>query len=287
MKKNKNICMVFVLAGLLAIIEAWQVFAADSSVSYEGGAEKFIFLPGDGNLFSDFTGVMPGDSLHQNIAVRCEAKGGVNLYLRAEGIEETKKGFLEQMTLTVCRGETVFSEGTAGEPAGLTENILLGHFREKEEISLEVILNVPLEMDNRFQDAAGEITWVFTAEEMGSQEATNSSGNRGSSADGGRVSGNSGRREETGNENSAIPGGGQTAINEEAAPLAGILPDQIAEWLPENIRDVILPLSMLPQTGDAAHSGLWEWIFLLSGIGGIGGIVFRKLRLFIMEKRCR
>ena len=42
---------------------------ADGIVSYQGGAEKFVFLDDD-DLFDNFKGVLPGDVLEQKITVR-------------------------------------------------------------------------------------------------------------------------------------------------------------------------------------------------------------------------
>ena len=52
---------------LALVLLAVPVLAADSSVTYQGGAEKFVFLPGseytDSDLFDGFKGAMPGDTL--------------------------------------------------------------------------------------------------------------------------------------------------------------------------------------------------------------------------------
>lgn len=285
-RKKKEIAAIF-LAGLIAAAAALTAFGADSEVTYEGGAEKFVFVPGDGNLFPNFNGVMPGDSLSQKITVRntVNASGGVNLYLRAEGTEETAEGFLEQMTLTVRQGDRLLSEDTGGRSGGLTENVLLGHFSGKGEVELEVTLHVPIEMDNRFQDAEGKLNWVFTAEELDSQIVPPDEGGSGPGGEPGGGSGGSGGGGETGggpggSGEGSEPGGGSggdgsgngaeaesglTQIGEEEAPLAGILPEGLAELIPQPILDVMVPLGLVPETGDKAAPGLWIFLLILSG----------------------
>ncbi len=250
------------LAGIMAAMTMLTVFAADSSVSYEGGAEKFVFVPGDGNLFPDFTGVMPGDSLSQRITVRnlADASGGVNLYLRAAGTDETTEGFLKQLTLTVRLGGQVLWEDAADKAGGITENTFLGSFAGGEEISLEVILTVPIEMDNRFQDAAGKLTWVFTAEEMDSPLDPPGGGGGDGSGDSGNLPG--GEKDIEGRDGLTADGKNLSEFAGEPTPLAGILPEGISEQMTEEILNLLVPLGLLPETGDVA--GLGSWMALVS-----------------------
>ena len=164
-------------------------FAADSSVSYEGGAEKFVFLPGSSasetDLFDNFKGVMPGDVVVQHITVKNNYQGSdkVNLYLRAEthqddgtqlsaAVQEaladsvSMKAFLSQLSMTVKNGDTVLYEATADQLDGLAENVLLGTFYPGNVAKLTVELKVPVELGNAYANRIGEVDWVFVAEEV-------------------------------------------------------------------------------------------------------------------------
>jgi len=151
---------------------------AAASVTYEGGAEDFVFLPGsayseedklkysDSDLFENFKGVLPGDEITQKIKVKNSTKGQVRIYLRAEPVTEEDKAFLDQMTMTVeCRNKEIF-DARASETAGLTKNTLLGTFKKNGSTELEVTLHVPHEMDSTFMGKKGVVPWTFLVEEV-------------------------------------------------------------------------------------------------------------------------
>ena len=161
---------------------------ADGIVSYQGGAEKFVFLPGssytDTDLFDGFKNVMPGDTLTQTVEVRNRFlnTGSVRIYLRAVAHDEqsnplssavaasgetvaTMSDFLSQLYMEVWQGDKCIYTGSPDELDGLAEPKLLGTFRKGETATLTVELTVPLELDNDFANRLGEVDWKFTAEE--------------------------------------------------------------------------------------------------------------------------
>ena len=143
---------------------------AASSVTYEGGAEKFVFLPGsdesETDLFENFKGVLPGDVLEQKITVKNDTDGKVRIYLRAESEGMEDKDFLSQLHMTVeCRDKDIF-DAAPSETAQLTENTLLGTFKTKGETELTVTLTVPATMGNAYMNRKGVVPWTFLAEEI-------------------------------------------------------------------------------------------------------------------------
>lgn len=105
MKKCKT---VFALLMALLMIAAMAAPAyADGTVTYEGSSQKFVFASGSKysptDLFSDFKGVLPGDTLTQQVHITNSVRNNVKikLYMRATGAHEGSEAFLSQLNLTV------------------------------------------------------------------------------------------------------------------------------------------------------------------------------------------
>lgn len=146
---------------------------ADSSVTYKGQAEKFVFAPGSDysptDLFENFKGVMPGDTLTQKIDVRnaADEKVNVKIYMRALGAKSGSEEFLSQMTLNVkaMDGAELF-DAPADQTAQLSDWVCLGTFKSGANTTLDVSLNVPITMGDDFQQAIGYLDWEFMVEEF-------------------------------------------------------------------------------------------------------------------------
>ena len=165
---------------------------ADGTVSYKGGAEKFVFLPGSGytdtDLFDGFKGVMPGDTLTQTVEVRNRflGTGSVKIYLRAVAHDEqtnplspnvaaagenvaSMSDFLSKLYMEVWQGGTRIYTGTPDQLDGLKNNVLLASVPRFGSVTLTVKLQVPKELGNEYANRVGEVDWVFTAEELDPQ----------------------------------------------------------------------------------------------------------------------
>ena len=171
MKKILTLLLTFVLL----LSSTVTVFAADGKVTYSGNAGSFVFEPGSDHsltdLFPNFKGVMPGDSLTQQITVKNEAdnKVKVKIYIRSLGAHEDSKAFLSQLGLKVktsSENEMAYMfDATASETAQLTDWVCLGTLYSGGEVNLDVTLNVPVSMGNEFQDQIGYLDWEFKIEE--------------------------------------------------------------------------------------------------------------------------
>ncbi len=157
----------------LVMIMGMSVTAfAAGTVTYNGNAEKFIFEPGSGysptDLFTDFKGVMPGDSITQKVQIKNDVSNHVKvkLYMRALGAAEGAD-FLSKLHLKVAQdGNAERFDAPANQTAQLDDWVYLGTFYSGAQVDLQVTLDVPIELGNDYQETIGYLDWQFKAEEL-------------------------------------------------------------------------------------------------------------------------
>ena len=158
-----------VLLALLMALSSVSALAA-ASVTWVGGAEKFVFLPGseysDSDLFENFKGVLPGDVIQQKITVQNDTKKKVRIYMRAEPVTKADADFLSQLHLTVKAADKTIFDAPADQQDGLTKNKLLGTFKKNGKTELTVTLTVPIELGNEYMNRRGTVPWTFLVEEV-------------------------------------------------------------------------------------------------------------------------
>lgn len=175
---KKIITILIMLAVLLS--STVTVFAADGKVTYSGNAGNFVFEPGSEHsltdLFPNFKGVMPGDTLTQKITVKNDAdnKVKVKIYMRSLGAHEDSVEFLSQLGLKVAKSEenemAYMFDAAANETAQLERWVCLGTLYSGGEVNLDLSLNVPVELPNEFQNKIGYLDWEFMIEEFPIEE---------------------------------------------------------------------------------------------------------------------
>lgn len=166
---------LILIISVIAMMLSFSVYAADGKVTYSGNAGEFIFEPGSEysltDLFANFKGVMPGDTLTQKITVKNDAdnKVKVKIYMRSLGAHEDSVEFLSQLGLKVQKSEdnemAYMFDAAANETAQLTDWVCLGTLYSGGEVNLDVTLNVPVELPNEYQNEIGYLDWEFMIEE--------------------------------------------------------------------------------------------------------------------------
>lgn len=204
MKKFFKTASTLVLAAALCLNFSPVAFAAGSSVSFKDYEEVFVFMGGTRyaatDLFGGLKGIMPGDELRQVVSVGNDHANEVNIYLRAvphgednplvydeefeaqdgkdqSGEEnmrdetvDTMLDFLAQLEMAINWNGSAIYEGPVPPAGGPEDAVLLGSFAPGESKDLEVVLSVPIEMGNDYMNRVGEVDWVFTVEELDSED---------------------------------------------------------------------------------------------------------------------
>lgn len=240
-------------------------------VEQNGGA-AFTFS-GDNDLFDDFKGVLPGDSLDQTITVAASGRNDypyeIYLYARVcdragqdghPAVIQPAEGFLDHLTIEVSQNGSVLGDGAnLGDGTGKS-GVLLGEFHPGESLDLDVKLTVDIQMGNEFQNAAAYIDWVFFAEQTGTEDGYETP--RPSPSDGGGES-----TPPVDITDPPVPEGpGETTppevdIEDPDVPEGGNPPTE------EEIVDDGVPMGDMPQTGDETGLFLWLALAALSGCG--------------------
>ena len=89
--------------------------------------------------------------------------------MRSLGAHEDSVKFLSQLRLRIEKSEentmAYMFDAAANETAQLTDWVCLGTLYSGGEVNLNVILDVPVELDNAYQQQIGYLDWEFMIEE--------------------------------------------------------------------------------------------------------------------------
>ena len=166
------------VALLLMLVLVTSAYA--SNVTYDGDAKEFIFEPGSEysptDLFTDFKDVMPGDVITQRITLRHDSSADTvaKIYMRSRGAHPDSGAFLSKLKLQVHvldegSKESLF-DNAANHAKPMEDWVWLGTLKPGAEVDLDVILTVPVELDNTYSDLIGYLDWHFMVEEFPADE---------------------------------------------------------------------------------------------------------------------
>lgn len=153
---------------------------ATSSSAVSNPASRIIWSSTTDLLASgSFKNVMPGDVTEGNsfkVSAASDNTYSYKLYMYAKVMNESYRGLLSNMSLAVKKSGSLLYElvfGTAEQKTGdgkditsADNKILLGSFAPGQSQTFDTTLSVDINMGNEFQDAYGELNWVFVAEQI-------------------------------------------------------------------------------------------------------------------------
>lgn len=180
MNRTMRVLFSLVLTLVLVVAMATPAFAATASITYKGQKDQFVFDPST-DLFRNFKGVMPGDTLEQSITFTNKSTDSnyVKLYVRAVAHDTSNpltkpvkdnetipsmEDFLSQLDMEVYCGKKQIFKASPDELGGMKNKVLLGTFKKNASATLTVKLNVPIELGNEYANRMGEVDWIFTVE---------------------------------------------------------------------------------------------------------------------------
>ena len=161
---------------IIVLCSLVSVHAEEGNVSYTGRDNGFVFEPGSEysltDLFSEFKGVMPGDTLTQEITVRNAVENNVKvkIYMRSLGAHDDSVEFLSQLKMKVelASNNTMgyMFDANAAVSDGLTDWYYLGTLYRGGEVNLLVSLEVPVTLSSEYMNEVGYLDWEFMIEEL-------------------------------------------------------------------------------------------------------------------------
>ena len=190
MKYNniKKIVLSGVMCAILMISLGITSFAATPSEITFG--KKFTFNPGTSDLFSNFKGLLPGQSRTQEIKINNDSSESAKFYLKIAAAEQDKSLTEEQQDLVWeliyekinikamdLNGKKIYEGSIGGDknpsktPDEETQGtFFMGEIPANTDKAIKIELYMDESVGNEYQGLSGNIKWVFIAEQNGNTE---------------------------------------------------------------------------------------------------------------------
>ncbi len=161
MKKLLSAALALCMVCSLGVV---SMAATVSSVTFN--ASSNVFTLSDTDLFPDLKGLMPGDTVTQEITLDITnvSNETVNIYLSSTSENEDCATLAEYATLTVSS-----ADGTELASDTLASGVKLAGVTAAYSTTLTVAVEIPIETGNEIAGLTAQNEWVFTAEVIANQ----------------------------------------------------------------------------------------------------------------------
>ena len=186
MKTLKKVIVLVMIAAVVCSLSV-SVFAADSLLTYHGLRKGYTVTPGssytDTDLFDGFKGAMPGDELTETITIENRSKDSdyINVYLQAVVHDEEQNplspnvaasgetvasmtDFLSQLNMIVKHNGYLLYEASPDQLGGLASPVYIGSINQGKSLSIDVTLQIPIDLGNKYANRVGEVDWKIRVE---------------------------------------------------------------------------------------------------------------------------
>lgn len=145
----------------------------ESTVIYENNADKYLSL--DDHFFDNLGGLLPGDSVSEDVKILNSSKNDIKYYLSVESndLTDSERKLLENINLII---KTKDGKVLSTNKLLNVKNISLGDYKPGEGENLVLEISLPKELDNEFSKILTKVLWKFSLETLGASEDTPKTG---------------------------------------------------------------------------------------------------------------
>lgn len=185
--KTKKILLSGFMCLVLMFSLSVPTFAQPSTPSEITFGNKFVFEPGTNDMFTNFKRLLPGETRTQEIKISNISADSAKFFLTLAVAEQDKTLTKEQqdlvwdliynriqITVTDNNNKVLYIGSLGGDkntskvPNESThETISLGELNSKTSQTLTIKLKMDDSIDNKYQGLAGNVNWIFIAEQNG------------------------------------------------------------------------------------------------------------------------
>lgn len=158
MKKVKiTILLLSILIFAFSLIEITQGYSQEPTIYFDGRKKEISFINvNNGDLFNNLKDLMPGDIRKQNILLKLDnINTDINVFFKI--VDDKTNGLPNEISIKL------YSNGNELEQKDGFIN--LGTITKDEEVNLEVVVDVPKEVDNEIQGLEHNIKWKIFIQE--------------------------------------------------------------------------------------------------------------------------